>query len=413
MKRKNEVMAIFTIVVLLLIGSGAAADQCIDCHRVLDEAELSAPAKAFETDVHNRRGLGCVGCHGGDPTADDPEIAMDPEHGFRGAPDRKEIPVFCGSCHQDASFIKTFNPNLPTDQLSQYRTSVHGKRIAAGDTKAAVCTSCHSVHGIRPAEDPRSPVYPLNVVETCASCHGDAELMRAYGIDADQPEKYRQSVHYRALTVKNDLSAPTCNDCHGSHGATPPEVTSVSNVCGNCHPENQDLFNQSPHSEAFEAMGMGACEACHGKHEILPPSDRLLGTGENTACGNCHEADDAGGKEAELMRSLLDGARTGIENSQEEVQAASRAGMLMEEAEVSLQDAHQNLIRARVKVHMVSASQVEKLTAASVAEAEKALEGAEAAFSELHFRKSGLLVALILILLAIGALVLRIRGMES
>ena len=46
---------------------------------------------------------------------------------------------------------------------------------------------------------------------------------------------YQKSVHYAALTKGNDLSAPTCNDCHGNHGAAPPGVGSVANVCGTCH----------------------------------------------------------------------------------------------------------------------------------------------------------------------------------
>jgi hypothetical protein len=44
---------------------------------------------------------------------------------------------------------------------------VHGRKLAAGDTKVAVCTDCHGVHEIRAANDIRSSVNPINVAATC------------------------------------------------------------------------------------------------------------------------------------------------------------------------------------------------------------------------------------------------------
>ncbi len=415
MRGRTTVRIALTLIPLLgLVPVAAdAADQCIECHKALDDERLAAPARGFAADVHNREGLGCAACHGGDPTAEDPEVAMDPARGFRGAPTRREIPRFCGSCHADASFIKRFDPNLPTDQWPQYRTSVHGRRVASGDTNAAVCTSCHGVHGILPADDPRSPVYPTHVVDTCASCHGDAELMAKYGIPADQPAKYRRSVHYAALTEKSDLSAPTCNDCHGSHGATPPGVDSVSNVCGTCHLQNMEMFQKSPHGEAFPAMDLAACEACHGNHEIVRPSDALLGVEEGTVCGRCHEPDDPGGEAAVGIRAVLDKATLQIESAKEAVARAAAAGMLMEPAEVALEEAHQSLVQARAKVHLASVSAVAELAGAASEKAATALEAAKDAFREIRYRRRGLLVALGLILLATVALILKIRSLES
>ena len=56
-----------------------------------------------------------------------------------------------------------FNPNLRVDQLSQYGTSKHGQLLKKGDTKAAVCTDCHGVHGIQTAKFPKSPTFPWNI----------------------------------------------------------------------------------------------------------------------------------------------------------------------------------------------------------------------------------------------------------
>ncbi len=390
-----------------------ATSTCIDCHSQLED-ELQAPATEFAVDVHNQPGLGCVGCHGGDPTADDPEEAMSPARGFRGTPEQTAIPALCGHCHADPAFMKRFNPNLPTDQLAQYRTSVHGKRSAAGDTRVAVCSSCHGAHGIRRHTDPRSPVYPTHVVDTCAKCHADASLMASYGLPTDQVANYKESVHWKALSQGNDLSAPTCNDCHGSHGATPPGVESVSHVCGTCHPRNMDLFTASPHGPAFAELDAGACEACHGNHRIVEPSDSWLNVTEGDGvCATCHSGDDKGGETAEALYHALHAATLEDTDANLEVKRASEAGMLMEDAQESLQTSHQEIIKARTQVHSVSLPAVKTHTDAAVAAARKALNAAENAFTELRYRRRGLLVALGLILLAIVAVVLKIRQIDA
>jgi cytochrome c553 len=170
-----------------------------------------------------------------------------------------------------------FNPDARVDQEAKYRTSVHGEKLAQGDTKVASCISCHGrhpggeksaalAHGIRAVGDPQSPVHPLNVAATCGRCHGDAQYMAEYGIPTDQREQYEQSVHRAALVEKEDLAAPTCNDCHGNHGARPPEVESMAFVCGTCHGKQAELFRQTTMKPAFDEAELGECIVCHGNH---------------------------------------------------------------------------------------------------------------------------------------------------
>jgi len=401
-------------------AQGAAAEvkvtsggTCQECHLQLDEPALRDPAVGFAGDIHNRPGLGCVSCHGGDAKADDPEESMDPKKGYIGKPKAGAIPKLCGSCHANETFIRKFSPKLGTDQLSQYRTSVHGRRIAEGDFNAATCVSCHGVHGILKVSDPRSPVFPTHVVDTCAACHADAKRMQRYGIPTDQVVKYKQSVHFKALTQKNDLSAPTCNDCHGSHGATPPGVSSISNVCGTCHLQNMELFQASPHGAAFADQELGACEACHGNHAIQAPTDDQVGMGEGAICADCHESDDAGGETATAIRTSLQLASDTEERARGDVTDAERKGMLMEDADVQLQNAAEEIIKARIQVHRVSLVPVDEHTSKAVAAAKKALEEAAAARREIRVRRTGLSVALALILIMIVALILKIRQVEG
>ena len=108
--------------------------------------------------------------HGGDPTQDDKVAAKDPRKGYLGRPRTADIPAFCGKCHNDANFMKKFNPALRVDQEKEYSTSVHGQLLKTGNEKVATCISCHGVHGIRAVSDALSSVYPLNVADTCAKC---------------------------------------------------------------------------------------------------------------------------------------------------------------------------------------------------------------------------------------------------
>lgn len=390
-----------------------AQDTCTQCHQELDDKRLSAPAKVAAEDIHHRQGITCAGCHGGDPQAEEPEASMDPAKGFVGKFSPKDVPELCGSCHSDAQFMLRYAPNIPTDQLAQYRTSKHGLALAKGDTNVATCVSCHGAHGVLPASDARSPVYPNRIVETCGRCHGDGKLMSAYGLPGAEVEDYKASVHYSALTVKNDLQAPTCNDCHGSHGATPPGVSSVSNVCGTCHLTQREAFDLSPHKEAFASLEQPACETCHGNHKVVSPKDTWIGVEEGQVCGSCHGEGDVGAEAASAILAALKVTADMAGKASSRVEQLERRGMLMDEASVRLEEAHQSLVLARNEVHTVSPERVQ----AYAGEAQKALKEAETkveeAEKELRFRHNGLKVALFVILLAVVALALKIRQIET
>ena len=252
---------------------------CVACHLALDDAKLTPPAKAVRDDVHAKNGFTCVFCHGGDASQEDQALAHDPKKGFRGKPAPREIPGLCGKCHADAALMKQFNPSRRIDQLAEYKSSGHGKKLAEGDATVAQCVSCHGAHGILPVKDSRSPVSTTKIAQTCNRCHGDAALMASHKLPSDIYAKYSKSVHARARE-KGDLSAPTCNSCHGNHGAAPPEVGSVANVCGTCHAVFADKFKLSPHWEPFKDMGLpGGCkvelpsysEQHHGLHLLCDP----------------------------------------------------------------------------------------------------------------------------------------------
>jgi hypothetical protein len=176
------------------------------------------------------------------------------------------------------------------------------------------------------------------VAETCRGCHGDKDRMSGYTLPNGQPlpidqyARWRQSVHAENLLVKEDLSAPTCNDCHGNHGAAPPGLDSVAFVCGQCHGREAEMFRQSPKMAAFEMHNeflaeagpdgcagchedpepqasvemstLGECSACHGNHGIMRPSLGMLSPPPPTPCEYCHGANEQVARELEEPEAI-------------------------------------------------------------------------------------------------------------
>jgi hypothetical protein len=336
------------VLVLLRLGAEALAAQrvtsCTICHAKPEIAAIigegSAAIVAHEqTGAHAAAGLSCHDCHGGNPDAAlaDDLGAMDEHYAaapYVGAPKRAEIPAFCGRCHSDPTLMKRFKPDARVDQEREYWTSRHGELLKAGDTNVATCIDCHGTHGIVGPVDAESPVHPRRVAETCSRCHSDAARMAAYrlpdgrSLPVDQYARWRQSVHAQFLLEREDLSAPTCNDCHGNHGATPPGVESVAFVCSQCHAREAELFRASPKASAFEAhrdymkdagaagcpschpppspaarlgtsVTFAQCATCHGNHGIVRATVAMLAPLPPTPCDFCHEAAGTGGEVVE------------------------------------------------------------------------------------------------------------------
>ena len=408
-------MVVGALLALGVPAQGQAPDggSCVACHKIMPDQRLSGPVTTYEKDVHATKGFGCVACHGGD-ASDAGMGAMDPAKGFVGKPRRQLIPRLCGRCHSDAQFMKQYNPALRVDEEAEYATSVHGQRLARlNDSLVATCVSCHPAHRIRPPSDPNSSVYPLNVAKTCGACHADPKHMASYGIPTDQLEKYQKSKHWEAMSVRQDLSAPTCNDCHGNHGAAPPGVSWVGNTCGQCHTVMADNFAKSRHAQVFPLMGVPGCVACHNNHDIAATSDTMLGLSEGAVCTRCHTAESSGGQKAVVMRSLIDSLRIELDSARTILLDAANAGVEVSQAQVDLEGAHNALVSSRAAIHLFDPDAVAKevgtgreITAASFARGQRAL-------TELRFRRGGLAVSVLIIVALVVALLLKIRQLEG
>jgi len=337
---------------------------------------------------------------------------MSRARGYIGKPVRTAVPKLCARCHGDAALMHKYAPQQRVDQYAQYLTSVHGKRIAAGDSAAAVCTDCHGIHGIREVKNGASPVYPLRLPGTCARCHADAQHMAKYKIPTDQFAEYQKSVHWEALAKRGDLSAPSCASCHGNHGATPPGVASVAAVCGTCHVLMEDLYNKSPHQPVFAAMGAAGCVVCHSNHAVLKPSTDML-AGPTAVCTQCHEASSAGGLTASRMAGLIRKLRAALERSDALLKQAASSGMEVSEAVLRLNDAQESLVKARVAVHAFRPEAVEQPVAEGLTIAAQTYQAGEQALRERDRRRMGLGVALVLIAVTLAGLWLALKRLEK
>ena len=209
------------------------------------------------------------------------------------------IPGTCGHCHGQRFLMAA--SGVSAQPFLSYQDSVHGRAVASGSEKAAVCTDCHGGHEILPPNDPKSPIARVNVAATCGQCHSDVK------------STFMQSIHGQAVAKGNQL-APTCTDCHGIHSIKSPsnpsapvaEANVSRDICARCHsgvrlsqefgvPGNKvNTYFDSYHGLAQEGGSVVAanCSSCHGVHNILPSSDprstinhaNLVAT-----CGQCHK----------------------------------------------------------------------------------------------------------------------------
>jgi cytochrome b subunit of formate dehydrogenase len=264
--------------------------SCAQCHAEQQSAyDHSYHASAIK--AGDGQAATCVDCHGSPhellPTAD-PKSPVN----------HANIPATCGTCHGQ-KFVMGASGHSAQPFLS-YQESVHGKAVAAGSDKAAVCTDCHGSHKILAASDSKSPIFKFNVPATCAKCHEKVQ------------QEFAQSIHGQALSRGNS-QAPVCTDCHGIHSIKahldPNSSVSSSNLarvtCARCHEGvrlSQEFSIEGRRSTTYLASYHGLasklgsqvvanCASCHGVHNILPSSDphstinraNLVAT-----CGQCH-----------------------------------------------------------------------------------------------------------------------------
>lgn len=325
------------------IGAAAVAEECGVCH---PEVRV-----AYAESVHAGEAVACTSCHGGDGSSRD----VDRAHGgsFRGLTDRRIGPALCAECHASLERMRPYN--LPIDQYAIYQTSQHGRALAAGETRAAICSDCHGVHDVRRVSDPASAAASTRIVETCGGCHGDAGLMEEFGLDPGVAADYVSGVHGRALLEARNTAAPDCTSCHGAHGPAPPGVGDIDKICGSCHTDERRAFRAGAHYEGMLAAALPECASCHSNHAVHSLDTADLGE----LCGDCHGGDSAERAVGVEIHSLIESATAEVDAAEELTGSAERSAVRIEDYLSRLEEARTLLTEARSAVHAVSAGEVE------------------------------------------------------
>ncbi len=382
-------------------------NTCLNCHGTLSGRSEQVVTE-WQSSIHAVRGVTCANCHGGDPNASSAMEAMSPDAGFIGRPDRADIPSLCASCHANVTLMRQYD--LPTDQYAKYQESFHGQRLAEGDTRVATCFDCHDGHATLETNDPRASVYRLNVPELCAGCHADADYMADYDIPTNQFDLYRTSVHGIALLDNQNIRAPTCADCHGTHGAAPPGFEEVANVCGSCHDATQNYFLSGPHNS--DDPNAPRCVTCHGRYDVQEPSEAMFLGAEPRHCGSCHDPDSPTGQIVAEMYQTLAEADLAFDDAEEAVRHTSDLGMIVMEEENILAEARTRLITARAAQHTNNLDQVLEESNASIALSNQAHQQAEDSIKESRFRRQAMIIAMFVIGMIILSLMLLRRQLH-
>lgn len=400
MKRKAKrhvygAALICALMVLCGMANGAPRDTveiekgptCNICHGKV--------AKIHAGSVHARFEEKCVSCHGGDDTKTDKYGAMSPDKGFRGSFTPREVLDLCTSCHADFGKMRQFG--IPVDQLQQYKTSRHGiALLQKGNKKAAVCINCHGVHNILEVKNPEASVYPTNVPDTCGKCHADKKYMAPFGVPTNVVSEYKKGVHGKRL-AKLDTAAPTCTTCHGNHGAAPPGVVEVVNICGKCHTNIRDEFKQSKHFR----KGL-ECINCHDNHNNTHPTTAKFTEHSKRGCRSCHDKHNSKAV-AYINATLKSLDRAGRDLKKAEGMAASAAskGFYVDSEKVLLQEGQTALIEFRNTQHTLKHDAIMTQLTTVSSKAEHVMEKIDVKYASITDRRiiMGGVVAYLLFLL--------------
>jgi preprotein translocase subunit SecG len=401
--RRNLKLFWFIIVILFcflifnsprVYAQKGEVNSCLACHE--DQK------KEFEESIHAKRGLECVSCHGGNPQEMELEEAMSPKAGFTGKPDKREMVKLCASCHSDVEKMKQYG--LRTDQYKLYVTSYHGKALFKNnDQNVAGCIDCHHNHLILPPSDPRSSVHKKNIPKTCSKCHSSKKLMSKYGLPPNQYEEYIKSVHGIALLERGNLAAPECARCHGVHGATPPGVTEVVNVCGQCHINTLDYINNSPHKNEV------ACSYCHNNHDIQIPTHDMF----NTICLECHEKDSEAFQTGQIIKKLILETTNVRKEAIKKLEEARKKGIEVEEEQSQLEKVKTNIIQVIPIQHTLSLEKVEEYMKTAKSIASDVISSIDEKFNVLKRRRLALIIFWIVLLIIITIFYLKKRQADK
>lgn len=218
----------------------------------------------------------CASCHGGHsivPVSD----ATSPQH-------RLNSIFLCAKCHEKHSQT-TPGGYTPGKHIDAYLHSAHGKAIAqSGLVSAPTCSDCHSAHAVHPVSDPESPVHRSHIYKTCGRCH--VGILNTYtrsvhgklAAEGDSKAPVCTDCHTSHKIIQPDkvafklASGDRCGSCHKDriqhyretfHGKALALGRSQVAACYDCHGHHDIVPIADPASRLFGTRKLDTCKQCH------------------------------------------------------------------------------------------------------------------------------------------------------
>jgi cytochrome b subunit of formate dehydrogenase/5-methylcytosine-specific restriction endonuclease McrA len=279
---------------------------CIDCHQ---------PHKArkvfYEQGVAD---MDCLLCHG----KPDVKASADGRSLFVNAEELKgsmHAGVACARCHTEVTpsltrACETIKNKVDCAvchgaQVEQYQESKHGTLHHEGNPDAPVCADCHGRHGVLGKKDVKSPTFPTNVPNLCATCHGETgkAAMRHHSTELQISTNYVESIHGKGLLKGGLVVTAMCTSCHTAHHELPASDprssvnrANVAATCAQCHKGVYEQYIGSIHSvqnrdvvdKHVPADKLPVCNNCHSAHKIKRTDQDRFRFEIMDICGKCH-----------------------------------------------------------------------------------------------------------------------------
>ena len=236
------VLILYAVFLLPLRASAAdsvkSENSCVRCHSRLPAGSfVGAKSHSWTGSVHQKHGVTCDRCHGGDPRASEQKAAHADVLGSGNSASPvffKNIPSTCGKCH-GAEFYKFTQSKhykiLESAGKGPECVTCHGSMVTSiltPDTVASVCEQCHNERmGTFPYVPQKAKAVLLLLTESSALLDAEVKLYHpAEGSErAAALRNARTSLHSARLDWhKFDLDTITADlqDVYDSLKKLPP-----------------------------------------------------------------------------------------------------------------------------------------------------------------------------------------------
>ena len=262
---------------------------CMQCHGLIEEVHR----KVIAGELWEKQGIVpiCVECHS-------------PHEARKVFYETNMANADCLRCHKDRTIVSSDDGRSLFVNESEHAKSIHGRKLVS-------CAQCHSE--VSPSQERacETITQPVN----CQLCHEEVS------------QHYSRGIH-GSLHNAGDPTAPTCIECHGTHGTLEHQVPedaspmlqaliresptfsrNIPVLCGRCHRagapaavryfgEEENIiqhYTMSIHGKGLLQSGLtvtATCTDCHTAHKELPhndPESSINAHNIAATCGACHD----------------------------------------------------------------------------------------------------------------------------